>query len=222
MKLVRVLFLIAVGLQLPRAGAQTLSDYQALVSGQGPSSCFKLDGSFESAVDSGVALEVFGAGAFGFDVFRNAGASYSYVNRTDFLRNLTTPNLISGGGTSNTTSTASGTVTLLFRTLGGGEITGQRYLFSAGSLVAGHNAFALFLENTNVLNGDPSALKLRFGDSTTTILPAASIAPSAWYYFAVTYLESRAPNKAIWYVGRPGDTLLTGQTTNSAESVAGT
>src|SRR6185503_755654 len=56
----------------------------------------------------------------------------------------------------------------------------------------------------------------------TTILPATQLAPSTWYYFAVTYLESRAPNKALWYVGRPGETLLTGQTTNSADSVAGT
>lgn len=222
MKLVITLCLAVVGLELPQAAGQTLSNYQAIVISQGPSSYFKLDGSLDSAVDSAVTLEVFGAGAFAYDMFRNAGSSYSYVNKTDFLRNLTTPNLISGGGTSNTTSTASGTVSFLFRSLGGGEVTGQRYLFSAGSVVANHNAFALFVESTNVVNGDPNALKLRFGNSTRTILPAASMAPSTWYYFAVTYVESRAPNKAIWYVGRPGEALLTGQTTNSAESVAGT
>jgi len=214
--------MIAIGLVLDRATGQTLSDYQAAVSAQGPSSYFKLDGSFDSAVDPGAALEVFGAGGFAYDVFHSPGSSYSFVNRTDFLRNIASPYLINGGGASNTTSTAAGSVTLLFRTLGSGEITGQRYLFSAGSVVTNHNAFALFVENTNIVNGDPNALKLRFGDSTTTILPATQLAPSTWYYFAVTYLESRAPNKALWYVGRPGETLLTGQTTNSADSVAGT
>jgi hypothetical protein len=222
MKLVIALLMIAIGLVLDRATGQTLSDYQAAVSAQGPSSYFKLDGSFDSAVDPGAALEVFGAGGFAYDVFHSPGSSYSFVNRTDFLRNIASPYLINGGGASNTTSTAAGSVTLLFRTLGSGEITGQRYLFSAGSVVTNHNAFALFVENTNIVNGDPNALKLRFGDSTTTILPATQLAPSTWYYFAVTYLESRAPNKALWYVGRPGETLLTGQTTNSADSVAGT
>jgi hypothetical protein len=222
MKSIIAMLVCAVGLDLSQAAGQTLSNYQAIITAQGPSSYFTLDGTFASAVDAGTTLEVFGAGGFMFDLFRNPGSSYFYVNKTDFLRNLTTPNLISGGGTSNLTSTAAGSVTLLFRTLGPGEIGGQRYLFSAGSVVTNHNAFALFLENTNVANGDPNALKLRFGDSTATLLPAAKIVPSTWYYFAVTYLESRAPNKAVWYVGRPGDTLSTGQTTNSAQSVAGT
>ena len=221
MKSTLSLLVIAIGLDLSLAADQTSSNYQAVVSAQSPSSYFKLDGSLASAVDSDVALEAFGAGGFTFDAFRNPGMSYSYVNKTDFLRNLTATNLISGGGTSNTTSTASGSVTLLFRTLSTGEISGQRYLFSAGSVTTEHNAFALFLESTNVANGDPNALKLRFGDSTTTVLPAESIVPSTWYYFAVTYLESRAPNKAVWYVGRPGHTLLSGPTTNSPESVAG-
>jgi hypothetical protein len=200
--------------------AQSLSNYQAVISSQGPANYFNLDGSLASAVNPEVPLEAFGAGGFTFDVFRNAARSSFFVNQTDFLRN-TSDNLISGGGTSNTTSTASGSVTFLFRSLDAGDITGQRYLFSAGGSVSNHNAFALFLENTNVANGDPKSLKLRFGDSTTTILPAADIAPAAWYYFAVTYWESRAPNKAIWYVGRPGRTLLTGVTSNSVESVAG-
>src|ERR1051326_318701 len=199
---------------------QTLSNYQAIVTGQGPVHHFKLDGSLASTENPEVALESYGAGGFTFDVFRNPGEAAFFVNQTDYLRDVADP-LISGGGVPNTNSTASGSITFLFRSLDSGDITGQRCLFSAGGSVTNHNSFSLFMENTNVDNGDPKSLKLRFGDSTTTILPAADIVPSTWYYFAVTYLESRAPGKATWYVGRPGGTLRTGATSNAVDSVAG-
>ncbi|HMP81362.1 MAG TPA: hypothetical protein PKA41_01495 [Verrucomicrobiota bacterium] len=208
--------LLAVG-----ASAQTLADYQLAVSSQSPANYFKLDGDLADSVDPEIVLESFGAGGFTFDVFRNSGTSYYYVNQTDFLRINGTTNLINGGGVSNTTSTASGTISFLFRTLDAAPNTGQRYLFSAGGTTEEHNAFSLFLENTNILNGDPNSLKLRFGNTTTTILPADEIVPNTWYFFAVSYSESNAPNKATWYVGRPGGTLASGMTSNSEESVAG-
>ena len=220
MKKFITLLALSFGLAVHPLTGQTLSNYQTVVSSQSPANYFNLDGSLTSAADSEVALEAFGAGGFTFDVFHNASMSSFFANQTDFLRN-TTDTLISGGGTSNTTSTASGSVTFLFRSLDAGDITGQRYIFSAGGSISNHNSFSLFLENTNAANGDPKSLKLRFGDATTRILPAADIAPATWYYCAVTYLESRAPGKANWYVGRPGGTLFTGVTSNSVESVAG-
>src|SRR5206468_3946416 len=103
----------------------------AIVSNQTPTAYFQLDNSLTNSLDTNVVLEVFGAGAFTADIFRNIRKSYAFVNQTDYLQNTTT-NLISGGGTSNTTSTASGSITLLFKTLDPGTNTGQRFLFSAG------------------------------------------------------------------------------------------
>ena len=202
------------------ASAQTLSNYQHTVTTQGPTAYFKLDGSLANSVAPGAPLTASGIGGYTFDSYGDYGDSYFFNGLADYLYNNSTV-LISGGGTTNTTSTSSGSVTFLFKTLDAGTNTGQRFLFSAGNTTSSGNAFALFLENNNAANGDPNSLKLRFGNNTTTILPAASIAPDAWYYFAVTYLESRVPNKALWYVGQAGGVLTTGMTTNSPEAVAG-
>ena len=211
---------LAVTLTAAQLSAQTLSNYQFIVSSQSPGTYFKLDNSLQSAIDPSVTLESFGMGGFTFDAFRNPGSSYYFFENTDFLRLMTT-NVINGGGTSNTTSTAAGSITLLFRSLDPGTNTGQRFIFSGGDSTTNHNALALFVENNNVANGNPNSLKLRFGNNTISILDATNIAPNTWYYFALTYLESRTPNKAIWYLGRPGFPLMSGMTTNSPEAVAG-
>lgn len=203
--------------------AQTLADYQAEVTGQSPSNYFKLDSSLVSAVNGTVSLSSFGAGGFAGDVFRNPTNSYFYVNNTDFLRNLTDP-LISGGGSANSNATATGSITFLFRTLTGPNVGGQRFLFDAtttsGMGTSSNNAFSLYFENDTSTNS-PNALKLRFGDETRVILQASNVLFSTWYYFAITYDESRVPNKAIWYLGPAGTTLSTGMTDNSADAVAG-
>jgi hypothetical protein len=205
------------GTSLP---AQTLSNYQYTVLSQGPGTYFQLDSSLASAVDPGVILDSFGGG-YASDVYRNPTNTRYFVNGTDFLRNTST-NLINGGGETNTLSTAAGSITLLFRSLDSTNTTGQRYLFYAGNSTAEGNALSLFFENTNyVANADPSSLKLRFGNTTTTILQATNLLPSTWYYFAVTYLESRVPNKAIWYLGPAGGVLASGMTTNADYAVAG-
>lgn len=219
-KFVGIILLGGVLLSAPPAVGQTLSNYQATVTGQGPVHYFHFDGSLTAADNPEVTLESFGAGGFTFDMFRSPGQAVFFANQTDYLRN-TSDHIVSGGGAATTNSTNSGSVTFLFRSLDSGDITGQRYLFSAGGSVTNHNSFSLFMENTNVDNGDPESLKLRFGDNTMTILPAAEIVPATWYYCAVTWLESRAPGKALWYVGRPGKALVTGATSNSVDSVAG-
>ena len=202
------------------ASAQTLSNYQHTVTNQLPSTYFKLDGSTVDSVTGTISLTAQGLGGYTFDAFDNPGDSYYFSATSDVLYYNGGP-LLSGGGTTNTTSTASGTISFLFRTLDPGGNTGQRYLFSAGYNTANGNAFALFLENTNAANGDPNSLKLRFGNNTTTILPASELVPDTWYYCAITYLESRSPDKAYYYIGRPGSPLTTGHTTNSVDAVAG-
>src|SRR6266568_1550479 len=220
MKKIHLSLLLAAACLASQVSAQTLSNYQFTVSSQGPTTYFKLDNSTASSVDPSVTLESFGVGGYLSDVYRNSTNAYFYVNSTDFLRNLTT-NLISGGGATNTSSTASGSITFLFRTLTAATNTGQRYLFYAGNTTADGNALSLFFENDNVTNGNPNSLKLRFGDSTSVIMEASNILAGTWYYFGLTYLESRTPNKAIWYLGQAGGTLTSGTTTNADFAVAG-
>jgi hypothetical protein len=204
------------------ASAQTLANYQAMVSSQNPSNYFKLDGSLESAVNPSVVLESF-AGGYAADVFRIASNCWFFVDQnTAFLRYTSGP-LINGGGVSNTTSTAKGSISFLFRALSGPNIGGQRTLYDATTVNVGttnHNAFTLFFENETSTE-NPNSLKLRFGDSTTTIMLSNNVIYGSWYYFALTYDEARVPNKAIWYLAPVGGAFSTGMTTNSAESVAG-
>ena len=207
-------------------GAQTLSNYQAVVAAQGPSAWFKLDGMLHDAIQPGIVLSYYteGQGSFQSDVFGNPTNAYAFTLQSDYLLydvSIYGTNLLSGGGVTNTTSTAEGTITFLFRSLDAGANTGQRFLFSAGNTTANGNALGLFLENTNVANGDPNSLKLRFGNTTATILPAENIVPNTWYYFALTYREDRVPNKARWYLGRVGGSLISGEVMTSAEAVAG-
>ncbi len=206
--------------------SQTLSNYQHVVASQQPTAYFTLDGTLEDAVGPGRLLTKydFATGGFATDVFRSPGMAYAFTGQSDYLlysaANYGT-NLLNGGGQTNMSSTAAGSITFIFRTLDAAANTGQRFLFSAGNTVSNGNALGLFLENTNASNGDPNSLKLRFGDTTTTILQASNLVPNAWYYFALTYLESRVPNKAVWYVGKLGGDLESGYTTNAAEAVAG-
>lgn len=202
--------------------AQTIANYQAEVMSQSPSNYFKLDGTLASTVNPGVVLESF-AGGYASDAYRNATNCWFFVDQnTAYLRYVTTP-LINGGGTSNTISTAKGSITFLFRALSGPNTTGGRTLFDASTVNVGttnHNGLALFFESPTA-STDTNALRLRFGNSTTTIIPQTNVIYGAWYYFALTYDESRTNNKAIWHVGPAGGMLTTGMTTNSIESVAG-
>ena len=205
------------------ATAQTLSNYQSTVMGEMPNYYFTFDNGSLTSITNGVTLLSSPASftQFTFDIFNNPNDSAFFSGLNDALVG-TGDGLINGGGTSNLTSTASGTVTFLFKTLDPGFNTGQRIIFSCGGSTTNHNALQLFIENTNPANGDTNSLKFRFGDTTTTILPVASLIPDTWYYFAFTYTEaSTTTNKATWYLGRPGGILASGLTTNAPDCVAG-
>jgi hypothetical protein len=214
--------------------AQTLSNYQAVVLGQSPSYYFKFDaGTLTSAV-GGKTLTASPAGVAGQlapDVFGNASDSFFFTANNDVLYDPTesSDHLISGGGTATTNSTASGSISVLFRTVdpgpqpGNGAAPGQHFVFSAGGANVASNGLALFIDNTTAAT-DPVALKLRFGDTTTTLVPAASLVPDRWYYFALTYTEAPVTNKATWYLGRlagGGTALASGTTSNLLNAVAG-
>jgi hypothetical protein len=223
------------------ASAQTLANYQAIVLGQGPSSYFTFDGgSLTSVAGSPVTLSYYySAGSssfpFNYDIFGNPTNAIYFTASTDTAYD-TTHHLINGGGTATTNSTATGSITLLFRTLDPGPppsgAAGQHFVFSAGGTAGASNTFALLIENTNSGTVDPGSFKVRFGDASTTILQATNIVPDAWYYFALTYNEAATnsngspnTNKANWYLGRlsGGGTLASGTTINTvnANAVAG-
>ena len=205
------------------ATSQTLSNYQSTVTGEMPNYYFTFDNGSLTSITNSVTLQSSPVSfdQFAYDVFGNPGDSVYFTGQSDGLVG-TGDGLISGGGTSNLTSTASGAITFLFKSLDPGLNTGQRIIFSCGGSTTNHNSLQLFIENTNPANGDPNSLKFRFGDGTTTILPAAKLIPDAWYYFAFTYTEaSTTTNKATWYLGRPGGTLASGLTTNAPDCVAG-
>jgi hypothetical protein len=119
-----------------------------------------------------------------------------------------TNDLINGGGPgADGSANGTGTISLQFRMLSNTNNTGQRYLLAAPASSTNRNQFGLFLENTNVANGNPNSLKLRVGNTTTTIAPPQDLVPSAWYYFAMNYNESRDSSEVYWYLGRAGGSL---------------
>lgn len=230
-----VTMLVSLGFQ---ASAQTLAGYRAVVQSQNPSNYFTFDGgSLTSVAGAGVTLSVSPAtvaNQFNYDIFGNLTNSIYFTASSDtaYDPNESSDHIIIGGGTATTNSTAAGSITLLFRTLDPGPppsgAAGQHFIFSCGGSVGTSNTLALHIENTT--STDPLSLKLRFGDSSTTLLLSNNIVPDAWYYFALTYNEaatnldsSPKTNKATWYLGRlsGGGTLISGTTTNAANAVAG-
>ncbi|HVM50191.1 MAG TPA: LamG-like jellyroll fold domain-containing protein [Candidatus Acidoferrum sp.] len=194
--------------------------YQTLITAQNPAYYFKLDNSTADSI-TGLVLSTNGtAGTFTTNVLGVANSAYQFSQTNDAL--LITNDIIPGGGTSSSAANGSGTISFLFRALAGTNTTGQRFIFSQGAGTSGNqNQLALFLENTNSLNGDPTSLKLRVGNGpTTTILQSTNIITNAWYYFAMTYDENRdsqSGGEVRYYLGPVGGSL-----TNGAVDIANT
>jgi hypothetical protein len=138
------------------------------------------------------------------DAFDKEYGAVAFDDNSDVL---TGGDLINGGATVAPTAdeTASGSVSLLFRTLGA-LTANKRYLLSQGTSSTGSkNAFHVYFDNTAGGQG----LKLQIGDTTTEILPASQIVFSAWYYLAITWKHDRNP-EVIWYLSRVGGVLNSG------------
>ncbi|MDB6019814.1 MAG: hypothetical protein JWR19_4303 [Pedosphaera sp.] len=220
------------------ATAQTLANYQATLLAQTPNSYFTFDGgSLTSVTGVAATLTAFPASVgsqFTPDVFGHASNSIYFTGSTDAAsdNSESTDHVISGGGTATLASTAAGSITLLFRTTDPGPppsgAPGQHYIFSAGGDFGASNSLSLLFESSASTN-EPSALKLRFGDTSTTILSSNNVANETWYFFALTYNEAAAvgglpnTNKGTWYLGRLGGAgaLASGITTNASNVVAG-
>src|SRR5207247_69095 len=138
----------------------TRTAYQALVTGQGPLYYFKLDGSLVDSVSNTVAFTATNATAgFTTNVFGDLGSAYEADTSSGALY---VSDIIPGGGPgANTSANGVGSLSLLFYMLSANNNTGQRYIFFQGTSTSTRNAGSLFIENNNVANGDPNALKLR-------------------------------------------------------------
>ena len=201
--------------------AQTLSNYQFTVTSQNPSAYFKLDGTLEDSVTPSQVLTVNGlTGAFFYDAYRNSTNAYAFFAAPDAL---TIPSdIINGGGAgTNDAATGVGSMSLIFHSLNTWTTTGQRWLFSQGDSTTNGNGLALFFENNTTTNGGQSDLKLRVGNGTTSILASNAISFSSWYYFAMTWDESRNAGEVIWYLGKLGGPLTSGVINLNDDAVVG-
>ena len=206
---------------LVSVNAQTLPSYQAVVASQSPTHYFKLDNSLADSVGAAPDFGVIDTGGgYANDFFGNPNTCRFFSNLGDALTNAT--DLINGGGPvgGDPAATNRGSVTVLFHALDDTNNTGQRFVFSQGTTSGDANAFALFFEN-DTSSSSPNSLKLRVGNLTTSILPAAGIRPNAWYFLAVTYDENRSAGEVDWHLGRLRDSLASGTIDTSQAAVVG-
>jgi len=218
------------------AALPTGVSYQALLAAEKPKYYFKLDGSLVDAVGGLLTLSTNGTnGAFTSDVLGHANQAYSFTDNSDAL--FITNDLINGGGPGmNTSASGVGTISFLFRMLSDTNNTDSRALFAAPLSSANQNQLGLFLESATPTNssggdlGNAHALKLRVGNTTkgnlgaTDPVPVASpedLVPNAWYYFAMTYDETRNTPEIYIYFGKVGGSLTNTSFNPANSSVVG-
>jgi hypothetical protein len=199
--------------------------YQQLVTAQRPSHFYELNNSLADSA-GGPSLTINGPGGyFTNDILGASTSAFAFNATNDAL--IVASDLINGGGSGpNTAANGIGAISVLFRYLDTPTNNGQRYIFAQGTGTSTlKNQLSLFLENTNILNGDPNSLKLRLGNGpTTTIIQSANLIPDAWYYFAFAYDEARdstAGGEVHYYVGPVGGILSTGAINIANDAVIG-
>jgi len=111
-----------------------------------------------------------------------------------------------------------------------------RYIFSGPAGSTNGNQLGLFLESANPTNssggdlGNPHPLKLRVGNTTkgnlgatdpVPVAAAADLVSNAWYYFAMSYDESRNTPEIYIYFGRVGGSLTNTSFNPANNSVVG-
>src|SRR5205814_8395584 len=126
------------------AALPTGVSYQALIAAEKPKYYFKLEGSLVEAVSGVLTLSTNGAnGAFTSDVLGHANQAYSFTDTNDAL--FITNDLINGGGPGmNTSASAVGTISFLFRMLSDTNNQDTRALFAAPLSSANQNQLGLF------------------------------------------------------------------------------
>jgi hypothetical protein len=114
-----------------------------------------------------------------------------------------------------------GTISFQFRMLSDTNYSGERFIFSAPGSEAystNDNQLGLFIASSSD-SVNPGSLKLRIGNTTKgnsgsmsadnniPVAYATNLVPNAWYFFAMTYDESRNTPEVNVYLGRAGGSL---------------
>jgi hypothetical protein len=191
--------------------------YEKAISNQSPNFWFRLDGSTWNSANGGqnLAIPATPTGLTGgyfdtnlFDIFNKSfglGANTDVRTPVDTLSGASIDVINGGnpGGGVVDDQTATGSVSLLFRTLGPSPQDKKRYVLSQGSSTRGSkNAFHLYFAKAD----GNYELRLEIGNAQASLLSLTQIVPDAWYYLGITWQLDRNP-EVKWYLGRLGDAL---------------
>jgi hypothetical protein len=196
------------------------STYQGVITAQSPSYYFKFDGDYVDSVGGTLTLRTNGPTiALTYDYFGGPTNAVIFTSGGDALTN--NGNLLNGGGSTYTGNpgTGQGALSFIFRSIATNN-QGTRTLYDAGGDTNNNNQFSLFF-NTYSSTSSPLALKLRFGDSSTAILQPTNMVPFDWYYFAMTYDETKTNKQVKWWLGLIGGTLNSGTLSATNGALAG-
>lgn len=192
------------GLALVASVHADMANYEATVAGQNPAYLFNFDNSLTANIGTGTFT---GNGTAGFatDLSGNANDALSVGGSPSGSGyTLSSPNIISGGGS----TVSSGSLSFLFNV--SSALSGTEYLFSGGGDVTSDN-------NALALAYSSSAFEFKVGNhsfASSTYLPDPTA--GTWYYFATTWNFNGAnPSSDVvdWYIGAVGGTLIAGNNT---------
>ena len=193
------LFIAAFGLALVSLSARAdQTGYQSTISSQNPLFRIEFDNSL-TAPDIGTGTFTATSGAnFAADPWGNLNSAVSFAASSDQLSYATGSSIINGMGT---TSTAVGSMSLLFKTPS--TLTSSFIIFSAGDLSANTGNFSM---NTTTTGG------LQFKAFNRTTAMTGTLTASTWYYVAFTWDATVATGgtAAAWNLGAIGGTLSSG------------
>jgi hypothetical protein len=198
--------IITLSLALVSASVQAqLANYQSTVSGQNPAYYFHFDNSLVDSVGGVAAFTAATAGdGFGSDYFGNGASAASFAATSDYL---TGSSSILGGAD---TSTAVGSLTLLFYVPAAIPATG--YYFSDSETTGGASG-SQPANSALALQFSSSALTLKVGNKSQTLLSSGSVTANTWYYLGLTYNlngTTTGVNGLNYYLGAVGGTLNSG------------
>jgi hypothetical protein len=150
-------------------------------------------------------------GGYTNDLFGNVDSARYMGSLSNSLSTGT--DVISGGSTltsGDSTAAGKGTLVLTFKTPDV-AISASRYLFAQGHEGTPVNSFALWESTGGFLN-------LRTGNGSTNL---TALSLSTWYYFVITWDETRGPDENHFSFGQVGGVLTNGIRNPSNSSVMG-
>ena len=195
----KTLLTIATSLALATGAvrAQDLSTYQSVINSQSPFYYNTLDNTLVPSTGTGTFSATSGS-AFTSDYFGNANDAVTFAAASDQLSYATGGNIVNGSGNA-TVSADHGSLSLLFETPS--TFGATMYLFSNGDTSPNQFAAKLVSGTLNI------AINNKTFTAPTTGSAFPTLAPSTWYYVALTWdLNGTATgvNGVNYYLGQAG------------------